>query len=112
MGRGYYKPGDAAGGHRNGYWRGKLDSAEGRIDYAVPQVRGTAEPFRSVIHEARVSRTEALERLAIEMYARGLSVRHRGGVHRCQRQEPAVQERGGLYIRVSVERVPLVCAFT
>jgi putative transposase len=38
-------------------------------------VRGTAEPFRSAIREALGSRTEELERLAIEMYARGLSVR-------------------------------------
>jgi putative transposase len=75
VGRGYYKHGDGAGGHRNGYRRGKLDSAEGRIEYAVPQVRGTVKPFQSAIREALGSRTEELERLAIEMYARGLSVR-------------------------------------
>ena len=75
VGRGYYRHGDGVGGHRNGYRRGKLDTAEGRIDYAVPQVRGTAEPFRSAIREALGSRSEELERLAIEMYARGLSVR-------------------------------------
>jgi len=75
VGRGYYAHGDGSCGHRNGYRRGKLDTAEGRIDYAVPQVRGTVEPFRSAIREALGSRTEELERLAIEMYARGLSVR-------------------------------------
>jgi transposase-like protein len=67
--------GDGVGGHRNGYRRGKLDTAEGRIEYGVPQVRGTVEPFRSAIREALGTRTEELERLAIEMYARGLSVR-------------------------------------
>ena len=73
IGRGYYVHGEGAHGHRNGYRRGKLDSAEGRIEYAVPQVRGT--PFQSAIREALGGRTEELERLAIEMYARGLSVR-------------------------------------
>jgi putative transposase len=75
IGRGYYAHGDGSDGHRNGYRRGKLDSAEGRIEYAVPQVRGTLKPFQSAIREALGSRTEELERLAIEMYARGLSVR-------------------------------------
>src|SRR5438876_3514256 len=75
IGRGYYAHGDGSRGHRNGYRRGKLDSAEGRIEYAVPQVRGTLKPFQSAIREALGSRTEELERLAIEMYARGLSVR-------------------------------------
>src|SRR5436190_9100962 len=75
IGRGYYVHGDGARGYRNGYRRGKLDSAEGRIEYAVPQVRGTLKPFQSAIREALGSRTEELERLAIEMYARGLSVR-------------------------------------
>src|SRR5206468_11189422 len=75
VGRGYYKHGDASGGYRNGYRRGKLDTAEGRIEYAVPQVRGTIEPFRSAIRDGLGTRSEELERLAIEMYARGLSVR-------------------------------------
>jgi putative transposase len=75
IGRGYYAHGDGSGGHRNGYRRGQLDSAEGRIEYAVPQVRGTLKPFQSAIRAALGSRTEELERLAIEMYARGLSVR-------------------------------------
>ncbi len=42
----------------------------------MPQVRGTAAPYRSQIRQALASgRSEELERLAIEMYARGLSVR-------------------------------------
>lgn len=74
LGRGYYAHG-AQAGYRNGYRRGKLDTAEGRIEYGCPQVRDTVEPFRSQVREAIGGRTEELERLAIEMYARGLSVR-------------------------------------
>ncbi len=73
VGREYYARG-GGDGYRNGYRRGKLDTAEGRIDYAVPQVRGI-EGWRSAVRSALGGRTEELERLAIEMYARGLSVR-------------------------------------
>ena len=34
-------------GSRNGYERGRLRTAEGLVDVAVPQVRGTGVPFRS-----------------------------------------------------------------
>lgn len=45
LGRGYYAHGESGAnsaerGHRNGYRAGKLKSAEGTIEYAVPQVRG------------------------------------------------------------------------
>jgi len=73
LGREYYARGDL-GGQRNGYRRGKLDTAEGRVEYAVPQVRGVAG-WRSAVRDALSGRSEELERLAIEMYARGLSVR-------------------------------------
>lgn len=73
LGREYYSHG-SSGGHRNGYRRGKLDTAEGRVVYAVPQVRGV-EGWRSAVRWSLSGRTEELERLAIEMYARGLSVR-------------------------------------
>jgi putative transposase len=75
LGRAYYAHG-ARAGHRNGYRRGRLKTAEGGIEYAVPQVRGAAAAYRSQIRQALASgRSEELERLAIEMYARGLSVR-------------------------------------
>ncbi len=41
----------------------------------MPQVAGTAEPFRSELRGHLKGRSEALEDLAIEMLARGLSVR-------------------------------------
>jgi putative transposase len=74
LGREYYAHGSDGRGQRNGYRPGKLKTAEGRIDYAVPQVRGL-EGWRSAVRDALTGRTEELERLAIEMWARGLSVR-------------------------------------
>jgi transposase-like protein len=71
--REYYAHG-AGDGHRNGYRRGKLMTAEGRIEYAVPQVRGIVG-WKSAVREALTGRSEELERLAIEMWVRGLSVR-------------------------------------
>ncbi len=75
LGRDYYAHGAAGRGYRNGYRSGKVKTAEGVIEFAVPQVSDTAEPFRSQIRQVIRGRTEELERLAVEMYARGLSVR-------------------------------------
>jgi putative transposase len=76
LGRDFYEHGAKAGsGYRNGYRPGRLKSAEGAIEFAVPQVADRAEPFRSKIREVINGRSEQLERLAIEMYARGLSTR-------------------------------------
>ncbi|MCI0355658.1 MAG: IS256 family transposase [Acidobacteria bacterium] len=76
LGRGYYEPGAAEGrGYRNGYRRAKLKTAEGAIEYGVPQVSDRSEPFRSKVRAILQGRTAELERLAVEMYARGLSTR-------------------------------------
>jgi putative transposase len=76
LGRGYYEHGAAAGrGYRNGYRTGRLKTAEGAIEYGMPQLADRAEPFRSRIRELVRGRTEELESLAVEMFARGLSVR-------------------------------------
>lgn len=76
LGRGYYARGAAPGaGYRNGYRTGRLKSAEGVVDYSAPQIADRAAPFRSKIREILGSRTEELEALAVEMYARGLSTR-------------------------------------
>ena len=74
-GRGYYEHGANRRGYRNGNRLGKVKSAEGEIEFAVPQLADMAQPFRSKIREVIRGRTEELERLAVEMYARGLSVR-------------------------------------
>lgn len=52
-----------------------MKSAAGPIEYSPPQIAERAEPFRSRVRERIAGRTEALESLAIEMYARGLSTR-------------------------------------
>jgi len=66
---------DGQVGSRNGYERGRLRTAEGFIDVAVPQVRGTGEPFRSSLMSFLDGNSEVLESLVNEMYARGLSTR-------------------------------------
>ena len=71
----YDRRGEDQAGSRNGYERGRLRTAEGFIDVAVPQVRGTAEPFRSSLMGFLDGNSEVLESLVNEMYARGLSTR-------------------------------------
>ena len=76
LGRDYYEHGQSAGqGYRNGVREGRLKTAEGFIGYSAPQVAGTGEPFRSELRGHLKGHSEALEDLAIEMLARGLSVR-------------------------------------
>ena len=76
LGRDYYEHGASPGqGWRNGVRTGRLKTAEGFVDYAAPQIAGRDEPFRSEIRESLKGRTQALEDLAVEMLARGLSVR-------------------------------------
>jgi transposase-like protein len=76
IGREYYEHGARAGqGHRNGYRPGRLKTAEGFVDYSAPQAAGREEPLHSAIGEHLKGHTQALEGLAIEMLARGLSVR-------------------------------------
>jgi len=76
LGRDYYARGAVPGsGYRNGYRAGRVKSAEGAIAFSAPQIADRTEPFRSRIREVVGGRTEALEALAVEMYARGLSTR-------------------------------------
>jgi putative transposase len=74
--RGYYEHGREPGrGHRNGHRTQQLKTAEGALEYAAPQVAGLEQPFRSALRDHLKGHTEALEGLAVEMLARGLSVR-------------------------------------
>jgi len=76
LGRAYYEHGAEPGqGWRNGVRTGRLRTAEGMIEYAAPQIAGRDAPFRSEIREHLKGRTQALEDLAVELLARGLSVR-------------------------------------
>jgi putative transposase len=62
-------------GWRNGYERGRVRTAEGPIEVAVPQVRDADQPYRSSLMSFLDGNSEVLERLVVEMYARGLSTR-------------------------------------
>jgi transposase-like protein len=75
-GRGRYeRRSDDQVGSRNGYERGRLRTADGFVDVAVPQVRGAGEAFRSSLMSFLDGNSEVLESLVNEMYARGLSTR-------------------------------------
>ena len=68
VGREYYETGAApGGGYRNGYRRGRLRTAEGPIEYGVPQVADRTEPFVSRVRAGLAGRTTELERLAVEI---------------------------------------------
>ena len=98
LGRERYERGDGEkAGYRNGYRPGKVKTAEGAVDYSASQVPGTTpEPFISGVRAALSGRTRELERLAVELYARGLSdARHRGHVHRRYGQTLASVAGGG-----------------
>jgi transposase-like protein len=76
LGRGPYERDGSHGarGYRNGYRPATIKTAEGAIPVAVPQVRNTPEPFHSQIKEW-LDGTDTVNRLAVEMYAKGLSTR-------------------------------------
>ena len=50
-----------------------MSQPEGPLVLVAPQVRDTPEPFVSRVRAALSGRTRELERLAVELYARGLS---------------------------------------
>ena len=76
LGRDRHERGAEEGrGWRNGHRTGGLKTAEGAIAFGTPQIAGRDEPFRSETRGHAGGRTEALEALAVEMPARGLSVR-------------------------------------
>lgn len=75
-GRGYYERREPAGkGYRNGYRRGRLKTSEGEVSYQAPQVRQIEASSLARVRELLSGRTEGLERLALEMFARGCSTR-------------------------------------
>jgi len=74
LGRGYYERGEGDG-YRNGYRKGRLKSAEGQVVYSSPQIRGVDQEAITEFRKTLSGRSEALEDLAVEMYARGCSTR-------------------------------------
>jgi putative transposase len=77
LGRARYARTAAATGSRNGTRPNPIQTAEGEMTIAMPQVRNTAEQFVSrVIPDTKaVVRTRPLEALIIGSYVRGLSDR-------------------------------------
>jgi len=76
LGRGYFKRDDESKpGYRNGYENKYIRTSEGRLALEVPQLRETDETYRSKFLSQINTKSGELERLIIEMYARGLSTR-------------------------------------
>ena len=76
--RGHYerrRPEQEHRGYRNGYEPGRIRTAEGEIVVQVPQVRDAPETYSSRLMTFLRGNSDVLERLAVEMYARGLSTR-------------------------------------
>lgn len=74
LGRAHYQRGTRRRtGWRNGYEPKGLQTPMGTLTVAVPQVRGTEEPFPARVAQAVGARSAALERLATRMWVRGLS---------------------------------------
>jgi transposase-like protein len=84
LGREYYKrDGGEGSGHRNGHRERSLKTAEGDVRYAVPQVRDTDTSAITAFRQHLQGRSGELERLAVEMYARGCSTRDIEAMFRC-----------------------------
>jgi putative transposase len=62
-------------GYRNGYERGRIRTAEGEVVVQVPQVRDVPKTYHSRLMGFLRGNSDVLKRLAVEMYARGLSTR-------------------------------------
>jgi len=76
LGRCHYRQGKRRrNGWRNGYEPGKVKTAEGVLDVALPQLRATDEPFHSRLVPAFRNGSDILSRLVVDMYVRGLSTR-------------------------------------
>ena len=98
LGRGYYERGAEGRGYRNGYRQGQLRTSEGEVAYAVPQLRDVEAGVLSALRERLSGRTEALENLAVEMYARGCSTRDIEAIF-------AEEEGGSLLSRTAVSEI-------
>ncbi len=62
-------------GYRNGYEPGRMHTGEGEVMVQVPQLRNAPETYHSRLMDSLRGHSDVLERLAVEMYARGLSTR-------------------------------------
>ena len=82
LGRGHYRRGERTrAGWRNGYEPKGVQTEAGLLQLAVPQLRGTDEPFRPTLPERLASRTPDLKALVRGMYVRGLSTQDVGALY-------------------------------
>ena len=100
VGRDYYARGGEPGqATAMGYRTGRLKTSEGLMDYSAPQIAGRDEPFHSAIREHLKGHTQGLEDLAIEMLARGLSVRDIEDAFKDESAPAVAFEDGGVAAR-------------
>lgn len=82
LGRGHYRRGDRARvGWRNGYESKAVQTEAGLLKFAVPQLRGTENPFHPQLPARLATRTPDLEALVRGMYVRGLSTQDIGALY-------------------------------
>lgn len=70
-----YERGAERNGQANGYKDRALSTGLGQLGVAVPQVRGTSEPFRPQSLDAALLSEKALRVALAEMYVQGVSTR-------------------------------------
>jgi transposase-like protein len=73
IGAEHYEHNGARDGYRNGYKQAHIKTTEAKLNIDRPQVADSAIPFSSDIWHHIKGNTEQLERIAVEMYARGCS---------------------------------------
>jgi putative transposase len=75
LGRDYYERRSGRQGYRNGQRTGRLKTAEGEVLFSSPQVKDVDQEALQELRELLRGRTEELQRLGLEMFARGCSTR-------------------------------------
>lgn len=74
IGKAYYEQGDRDG-YRNGYKPDEIKTAESLLRIEKPQITANEIPFKSQLWPIIKGKTGQLEKIAVEMYARGCSTR-------------------------------------
>ena len=76
LGRTHYQRGNRLRqGYRNGYEPKKLKNTSGILEVWTPQLRNTSQEFHSSLLERLKEGSDALNKMVMEMYVRGLSDR-------------------------------------
>jgi putative transposase len=70
-----YERAEARNGHANGFKPRTLQTSIGKLDLALPQVRGSSEIFRTSLLDAGSRTDRSLKAAIAEMYLQGVSTR-------------------------------------